>query len=54
MNALDLPGCNVMLPFTRLMNAQSSPDVRMRGAGFLGLVGGLLIFATWFSMRYSP
>ena len=54
MTSLDLPGCNVRLTVTWSMFAQSSPAGRMRGAGLLGVEGGVLIVTTWFAMRSYP
>ena len=50
-NALALPGCNVRFLVTLFMTTQSSPAGRTRGTGFIGLSGGVLIFAIWFAMR---
>ena len=46
-----LPGCNARLTVTWLMTTQSSPAGRTRGAGLIGLEGGVLIVDTWFAMR---
>ena len=54
MTALSLPGCNVRLTVTWSMTAQSSPAGLMRGAGLLGLEGGVLIVTRWFAMRSCP
>ena len=51
MIALSLPVCNIMLPVTWLMTAKSSLAGIKRGVGLLSVEGGVLIFATWFSMR---
>ena len=54
MTALAPPGCNVRFTVTWSMTAYSSPSGRTRGAGLLGLEGGVLIVATWFDMRSCP
>ena len=54
MTALALPSCNVRLPVTWSMTAQSSPAGHPMGAGLLVMLGGLLIVATWFAMRSCP
>ena len=54
MTALTLPGSKVSSLVTWLMTDQSSPAVRTRGSGLLGVEVGVLIVSTWFAMRYCP
>ena len=54
MSALNLPSCNVRLPMTWLMTAQSYPSGHTRGASLLGLEGGVLIVTIWFAVSYFP
>ena len=54
MNALTITYCSVRSLVARLTNAQYSTDGHTRGDGYLGVVFGVLMVATWFTARSCP
>ena len=54
MTVLYLPGSKVISPVTWSMDAQSSSTGSTRGSGLIGVEVGVLIVATWFSIKSCP